>query len=210
MDIAQLIQTLVATVVGGLIVIATNWISARGKRRQDIQEWYEQTYIIEGIDPLVEYYQKLSFSLIDKLEGYTLHVVQKDIPVDALSKVRILLKNDPAPLNIILLGHALLANPVDEGILEAAADAMQDAIDNLLRFRLELTKVISSQVNNKHYVADTVNLVNRLEKIRRKLYQLEGQQKEEHLSEAELSKPDNEVEKPQKAIKRRNFHYPRV
>ena len=52
MNVAQLIQTLAATIIGGLIVIATNWINARVKRRETIQEWYERTYITEGIDPL--------------------------------------------------------------------------------------------------------------------------------------------------------------
>ena len=60
MDIAQLIQTLAATVVGGLIVIATNWISVQELRRNAVKEWYEKTYVIEGIEPVVTYLYSLS------------------------------------------------------------------------------------------------------------------------------------------------------
>lgn len=205
MNISQLIQTLVTTivggVVGGLIVITTNWITAKGKRRQDIQEWYERTYIIEGIDPLVAYYQNLSFSLMEKANGYTIHVVQRDIPVEALGKVRILLLNDVVPLNLITYAHRHLAFNSDRKLLKETANTLQSAVEAFLDFRLKLTEVISSKVNDKHFIVDTTNLSNDLQEVFYELVDLRKQWEDK----AKQSEQDSEVEETQQEIKRRNF-----
>ncbi len=173
MNIAQLIQTLVATVVGGLIVIATNWLSARGKRKEAVQEWYERTYIIEGIDPLVAYYQYLAFTLFSTANANrVLSIVKRDIPVEALNHVRILLKGDVIPLNIILAAHYQLAEVTEQKVLLESAQTVQKAVEVLLIFRVELTEVISRRVGNKHYVANTTRLISNLEKVDQELKNL--------------------------------------
>lgn len=201
MNVGQLIQTLFATVVGGLIVIATNWISAKGKSREAIQEWYEQTYIIEGIDPLVAYYQYLVFSLFDQSNGNKTKVAQRDVPVEALSKVRVLLNNF-VPLNIIIFTHSLLTYTTDTRRLGDAARILQNAVEALLDFRLELTTEVPSHVHSKHYIADTTYLINRLNKVEKELDDLNEQQiVEENIV---LEPTIENIRKPQKAIKRRS------
>lgn len=63
MDVGSIIQTLVATITGGVIVIATNWISGQGERKKAVREWYEQNYIAGGVDPLITYFVGLEFHL---------------------------------------------------------------------------------------------------------------------------------------------------
>lgn len=43
MDVGSMIQTLVATVIGGAIVIATNWISAKAKRKKQFETGMSKT-----------------------------------------------------------------------------------------------------------------------------------------------------------------------
>lgn len=212
MNTGQFIQTLLTTIVGGivggLIVITTNWITAKGKRRQDIQEWYERTFITEGIDPLVAYYQYLVFGLFDKSNGYTLKVIQRDIPVEALGKVRVLL-NDFVPLNIILFAHAHLAYTIGKNMLGEVATALQDAVEAFLDFRLELTKVVSNQVHDKHYIANTANLIARLEKVFQTLKDLEEQRLVEADEENESKLAVENIRKIQRNVKRRDVPHPK-
>ncbi len=172
MNIIQLIQTLVATVVGGLIVIATNWLTARGKRREAVQDWYERTYITEGIDPLVAYYQRLVICLIDKSRHFTLQIDQKEIPVEALTNIRILLKNSVTPLNIIFYAQAILTYLTDsKPLYETSVTLQNDVITGLMNFRRELIEVVTSKVHDKHYLADTTDLISQLKKAEQKLSQ---------------------------------------
>ncbi|SRR6266496_2436861 len=107
MNVSQLIQTLVATIVGGLIVIASNWISARGRRKQDIKDWFERTYITEGIDPLVAYYESLIFSIFNKADKHITFIAKRDIPSEAIGRIHARI-NDPSPHNLILAVHSHL------------------------------------------------------------------------------------------------------
>ncbi len=178
MNIGQLIQTLIATIVGsiigGLIVIATNLIKEGEERRKDTQKKYEQTYVIEGIDPLVAYYQSLAFILINKANNHTISIVEKDIPVEALSKVRILTKNIE-PLNIVLMAHGHLANTEDKDILTSASASMQNAVEALLDYRVKLTAKILISTNSLDHKRETAELIHRLYDIDNKLISLEDQ-----------------------------------
>ena len=68
MDISQAILTLIGTLVGGGIVVASTWQQARLERQKTVRQWYEQTYITEGIDAVVNY-----------LLCFRLHILNKDI-----------------------------------------------------------------------------------------------------------------------------------
>jgi len=196
-EIAQLIQTLVATVVGGLIVIATNWLSARGKRREAIQEWYERTYITEGIDPLMAYYQSLVFALYSKASDKVISIAKRDIPVEALCKVRVLLLNDVTLSNIILGAHYQLAECTEEQVLQESAHTVQKAVEAFLTFRVELTKAVARQVENKHFLADCTSLIHKLETVEQELKSLVEQPKRQI-----SPKPDMEVEENLKKIEK--------
>ncbi len=108
MNVGQLIQTLVATVVGGLIVIATNWISTTVKRREAVQEWYEKTYVTEGIDSIVIYLYSLDLYFFNKSSGGFVQIIDVDaIPTEAIVELQILFGTAVIP-RIIALTHELM------------------------------------------------------------------------------------------------------
>ncbi len=169
MDISQLIQTLVATVVGGLIVIATNWISVQEARRNTVQEWYEKTYVTEGIDPMVTYFLNLSLYIYNEGVGGFVRVKDIDVvPVEAMTKLLILFNDDTIP-NLIAQAHKQLANQ-DKHLNFQTASILSDVSTLLLAFRKELLKTIAVNVRTKHYVVDTSQFV---EKLKKKLDELE-------------------------------------
>ena len=164
MNVGQLIQTLVATVVGGLIVIATNWLTARGKKRQDIRDWYEKTYIIEGIDPLVVYFYQLGIYFYNKsFGGFIRSEDIATVPVEAMVRVRILFDNGIVS-NILPAAHELLGSYEKETNQEASR--IMIAISRmLLDCRKELLEVIATKVRNKHSTIDASQVVMELSKM---------------------------------------------
>lgn len=173
MDIAQLIQTLVATIVGGLIVIATNWIAKQEERRGAIQEWYEKTYVTEGIEPVVIYLANLSIYFYNKQVGGFIRVKDIDaIPVEAIIRLQILFDDSIVP-TIISLAHKLLISE-DKTQNEKACNLMYKLSSLLLNFRKELLHVIATQVKTKHYVVDASEVVKELNKIGKELAVLAG------------------------------------
>ena len=105
MDIAQVAQTLVGTIVGGFIVIATNWISSQRESRRATQEWYEQTYLTDGIDLVIAHLISIRFKIHD--HAYPDLNVQVDsadtVPVNALARYQSLLKDAMLPTLIAYL-----------------------------------------------------------------------------------------------------------
>lgn len=168
MDIAQLIQTLIGTIVGGGIVIAANWISVQEQRRKDAQEWYEQTYVTNGIDPLLTYLQSLELNL---LKGWGASFIQlpklEPMPIEALTKIQILLDSSSLA-SIFGMVHASF---IDEtGFIRNAADnAIIDTRHVLLSMRHELLVAIAKNVRTKNYQIDMQHKSIQLHKICKEL-----------------------------------------
>ncbi len=168
MDIAQLIQTLIGTIVGGGIVIAANWISVQEQRRKDAQEWYEQTYVTNGIDPLLIYLQSLKLYI---LKGWGVSFIQlaklDPMPIEALTKIQILLDDSSLTSIIVMLPASF--NDETGYIRNAADNAITDTHHVLLNMRHELLIAIAKKVRNKNYQIDLQHRSKELDKIFRGL-----------------------------------------
>lgn len=178
MNVDQLITSLtviIATVVGGLIVIVPNWVNKRTESKKTTQEWYDQTYIIEGIDPLITYYQRLSLSMFNKASGYTMSIAEEDIPIAAISKVRILLKAYSPLLNIILKSHWHLSHTEDVDMLQDVGMTLQHAVEAFLDYRRQLIAEIPKARGSKYFGFDTTELTTRLRHVENELNRLEKQ-----------------------------------
>ena len=163
MNVFQLIQTLVATIVGGLIVIATNWISQQEERRGAIQEWYEKTYVTDGLDQVVAYFFGLGVYFGNKSVGGFVRVRDIDtLPVEAIIRLEILLA-DAIVFDFLAASHQLLISQ-DQEQNEKAAQIMYRTAVLLLNFRKELLKIIATKVSTKHYTIDASSIVEKLYK----------------------------------------------
>lgn len=65
MNWMRVIESLIGTLVGGLIALASLWLRERLDRRRDTQAWYEDYYVTEGIDRLRSYFMMVELQLID-------------------------------------------------------------------------------------------------------------------------------------------------
>ena len=67
MDINPFIQTAFGAIVGGGVVVATNWLNTTREKRKEVQEWYEQRYVTEGLDRLLAYFTNLALRFHESL-----------------------------------------------------------------------------------------------------------------------------------------------
>jgi hypothetical protein len=92
LNISPFIQTAFGAIVGGLVVIATSWLNTKREKRKEIQAWYEQRYVTEGIDPLLAYFTGLSFHFLSlPSNNKTIPLSELPVPVEALTRIEILL-----------------------------------------------------------------------------------------------------------------------
>src|SRR6266566_30492 len=139
-----LIGTLIGTLVGGFVVIFTNWISARRTRRESVQDWYKQTYLTEGVDPLITFFVDLEFRWnwnAQQLKNLNA------VPVAALAKIQVLLDSDVLTQLAIFIQNYLADTQID---VNTQITLLQIG-EILLDLRKELLKIIPVQVNEKNY-----------------------------------------------------------
>ncbi len=162
MDIGQIFQTLIGTVVGGCIVIATNWINAQRERKQSAQQWYEDLFITKGLDPIITFLTGLEYRLLvsDKIAN-ALPTDLNVVPLDALTRIQTLLDSQVLT-RIIALVQMIPARDGAEALLLVA---VSNVAQELLLFRKELLKAIPAKVNDKNYVIDGFGTRDRLDII---------------------------------------------
>jgi hypothetical protein len=52
---AHILESLIGTFAGALVALCSMWIKERIDRRKAVQDWFEQYYITEGLDPVLHY-----------------------------------------------------------------------------------------------------------------------------------------------------------
>lgn len=146
MYLGQFLQTLIGTIIGtllgGFVVIFTNWISAQRTRRENIQDWYKQTYITEGVDPLITFFVDIEFRW--KWSEPRLMSLE-DAPVAALAKIQVLLDSDVLTWIARDIQNFLAGKEID---VETQYTLVELGIC-LLDLRKELLKIIPTEVNEK-------------------------------------------------------------
>ena len=142
--ILTLSGTIIGTLIGGFVVICTNWISAQRTRRESVQDWYKQTYLTEGVDPLITFFVDLQFRWnwnAQQLKNLN------NVPVAALAKIQVLLDNDVLTQLAIFIQNYLADTQID---VNTQITLLQIG-ETLLDLRKELLKIIPVQVNEKNY-----------------------------------------------------------
>jgi hypothetical protein len=104
LDISPFVQTAFGAIVGGSIVVATNWLTARAERKRHAQEWWEQKYVSEGVDHLITYLKSVQlYSANMNLSiGHTPPLVAKpqEVPLDALTRTESFLHMDISGISV--------------------------------------------------------------------------------------------------------------
>src|SRR2546421_7143597 len=109
-------QTAFGAIVGGGVVIATNWLATRAEKKRQIQEWWEQQYVTEGIDRITAYLNSVQiYSIIMNTSlGTNPPMIDKpqEVPLEALARLEALLLHDIS--HIVIFAYIISGSEVDE------------------------------------------------------------------------------------------------
>ena len=149
-----------AAILGSITAFAINVISARGGRKKAAQEWYADTYITKGLDPLIAYLLSLLFDLFNTTIDNKMPLPPgKTLPIEALANLQILFGNT-LPLDMIGSIHASLATGPDE--TDEVSLAALELSNLLFKARRTLLKKISKGVDTKGAWIDTGDRQNQI------------------------------------------------
>jgi hypothetical protein len=175
MEPSELIKALISAVgpiVGAIVAIAAIWAKEILEARKNTQSWFEQTYITEGIDPLLAYL-RLQDVLLTTLFGTTQTVELQGVgrfpsvdnlandvpsrifPVEALVRIETLLKTKEYTALIATLPEftRLYSNIEPEKriapVLSDKINLVRDGYNSLATIRQEL---LEAKVNKKKEV----------------------------------------------------------
>jgi hypothetical protein len=103
----QLIQPIIATIIGGFIVIFTQQWSERRKDKRNLNIRFQEEYVVNGIDRIIERLRGLVFSYQFLLN----HIGNEEVkPKEKISKV---LKEPISPQFVNALGQLQMILPKD-------------------------------------------------------------------------------------------------
>lgn len=176
MNTGQLLQTLIVSLFGGLlggaIAILTAWLRRRQDSETSTKEWYEQTYIRDGIDPLIAYLIGLEFRLVMKTENIKMNVPNDPVPVNSIAGIHFLF-GQTMLLETVGLVHWCIDNEENQANAREIAGIVMEIVHVLLNCRDELLTDISEHARNKLYqVHPSATSITQLEKICKRLHEV--------------------------------------
>ena len=165
MDISPFIQTAFGAIVGGGVVIATNWLNTAREKRKEIQEWYEQRYVTEGLDPLIAYFTNLALRFPNPLPNEIARIPDATIPVEALTRIEVLLgvNGGMEYLGVFIVHiNRHLSSGDYEDYQEMAIEPLFELCKMLYELRQEVLERIPKEIHRKNQKLDVEQHRNRI------------------------------------------------
>jgi hypothetical protein len=155
LDINPFIQTAFGAIIGGFVVIATNWLKTAREKRKEVQAWYEQRYVTEGIDPLLTYLTNLTLHFIRLPDQRIMLLPDATVPVEALTRIEVLL-GISGGMEFLSVFMAR----INTGLV--SSEEYQDSVivplfrlcEKLYELRREVLKLIPSKIHHKKQELD--------------------------------------------------------
>jgi len=144
-------QTAFGAIVGGGVVVATNWLNTAREKRKLVQEWYEQRYVTEGLDPLIAYFSNLALRFLGSPNHETILLPDATVPVEALTRIEVLLgiSGGMEFLSVFIAQiHESLASSGE--YQDIAITPLFRLCETLYQLRQEVLKLIPSKVSRKN------------------------------------------------------------
>src|SRR5712692_9533114 len=174
MFLNTIIPTIIGAVIGGIVLILTNWFTARlsanSDRKKAAQLLFEQFYVTEGLAPLKTYFTSLELHLLN-------HDISKpfiplaeigSIPVEAVTRTQNLWGGGELTGLIKSINLCMAQNPSPNAIL-FSLDAVKETLKVLEQLRIDTLTIAEGMVRNKGVVPDAFHARESIKQINEKL-----------------------------------------
>ncbi len=174
MFLGTIIPTIIGAVVGGIVLIFTNWFAARlsanRERKKDAQALFEQFYVTEGLVPLKTYFTSLELHLFN-------HDISKSfiplgeigsVPIEAVTRTQTLWGGVELTTLIKNMNLYLAQRPGSDTRAHSL-EAVQETLKILEQLRIDLLTATEGLIRNKGVVPDAFHARESIKQINEKL-----------------------------------------
>lgn len=155
MDFSPFIQTLFGATVGAGAVIVTNRIGEHRKKRSDIQDWFEKTYITEGLDRIIIFLKSLEVYYLSQFINFQTDALNfpkpENIPLEAISRIEALMNVDHFTKIILLAYPAICSENIKQ------RDIGLKAVVQVMKYLYEIRNIFLEnipKVAHKHTLGE--------------------------------------------------------
>jgi hypothetical protein len=166
------IESIVGPVIGAVVAVSAIWIKELLERRKNSQLWFEDTYIRQGIDQLLEYLRLYDVQLVLLLNGRDVPLLNESadtsmsnrLPIEALVKIETLLRTKTyTQVTCLLPGTIrffidLPSEKRSKVLLTEKINFIRTAYESLLSVRQQLLNFSINEKSKVHTVSKNAPL----------------------------------------------------
>ncbi len=139
------------------MVIATNWLNTKREKRKEVQDWYEQRYIMEGIDPLLTYFTNLTLQFMPLPDNKILPLPDAIVPIEALTRIEVLLGvSGGMEFLSTFIGGVNASLVLSEEYQSITILPLFRLCETLYQLRQEVLRLVPHKINRKNQELDLV------------------------------------------------------
>lgn len=174
MSLATIIPTIIGAVVGGIVLIFTNWFTARlsihSDRKKAAQSLFEQFYITEGLVPLKTYFTSLELHLLnlDISKPFIPLAKIDSVPIEAVTRTQTLWGGGELTSLIKSINLCLSQNLGPDATLLSLI-SVQETLKILEQLRTDMLMAAEKMVFSKGTIPDAFYARDSIKKINQSL-----------------------------------------
>jgi len=190
MFLATIIPTIIGAVVGGIVLIFTNWFTARLSTRSDrkkaAQSLFEQFYITEGLAPLKTYFTSLELHLLnlDISKPFIPLAKIDSVPIEAITRTQTLWGGGELTSLIKNINFCLSQNLGSDATL-LSLTSVKETLTILEQLRIDTLTAAERMVFSKGMMPDAFHARESIKRINESLA--------ENMKNRAMQKPRNEL-----------------
>jgi hypothetical protein len=162
---ADFFKTLAGPVIGVAIAFAVIWLKEWLDKKKSVQSWFEQHYIMEGVDALTSYFVRLEASIIglqlSEILGPSRSVPNtiEEISPEVIARLESILQDKIFLVSASFIRSAAMFEYSDESlrkrVLQECLKLAKRYSDTLKDLRVELLNIRLNRKTDLYRIADT-------------------------------------------------------
>jgi hypothetical protein len=162
----RIIEQAIGIILGGGITILGIYFKERFDRRRTIQSWYEEEFIIEGINPVLGFVMAAQYQLQDQAQGGVVlaGVECGPLPLDSLNRLFTILPTTQLTALIVSINIAITM-PLAPAIKEKLISLCQPALMGVFALQQELIKVAIKKKSDVYKISDKKGIMKAIDVI---------------------------------------------
>lgn len=154
-DWAKVIETIFGPLIGAAVALVAIWLKEIYDRRRELQTWYEEQYLREGLDRITSHIMAVEYCLNANPDDPPVPEEMLKLPVEAITRIQIALQSDVFTKAIPMLHWAIKYPSLrDTPVFKARQSLTRDLRQLIDELRKEMLK---ADIKRKTSVYDIAN-----------------------------------------------------